>query len=221
VAYRFCQFGGPGDLYGRRCRSDYSRLASRRDVGWRSMEASRSATCALVRHGSHGGAIHGIEVTLQLSADGVALFRFVLRADLSELRIPQPRAARRADDLWRHTCFETFIRAAGAMGYHEINFSPSLEWALYRFNSYREGMVAVDVGTPPEIVVRRFADRLELEATVHVDALAGLDKASRFQVGLSAVVEADDGTLSYWALTHPAQKPDFHRAEGFLVELDI
>ena len=36
---------------------------------------------------------------------------------------------------------------------------------------------------------------------------------------LSAVIEASDG-LSYWALRHPADKPDFHDADGFALLLE-
>jgi hypothetical protein len=39
------------------------------------------------------------------------------------------------------------------------------------------------------------------------------------RVGLSAVIEANDGTLSYWALKHPAAKPDFHHPDSFVLEL--
>jgi hypothetical protein len=36
---------------------------------------------------------------------------------------------------------------------------------------------------------------------------------------LSAVVEEENGTLSYWALKHPRDKPDFHCPDGFVFEL--
>ena len=40
------------------------------------------------------------------------------------------------------------------------------------------------------------------------------------RLALSAVVEADDGTLSYWALRHPPGRPDFHHADGFVLRLE-
>ena len=61
----------------------------------------------------------------------------------------------RADVLWQHTCFEAFVAPAGAPGYHEFNFSPSLDWAIYRFSAYREGMSPAEIGRSPEIAVRR------------------------------------------------------------------
>jgi len=38
---------------------------------------------------------------------------------------------------------------------------------------------------------------------------------------LSAVIEATDGSLSYWALEHPADKPDFHHPDSFALELAL
>jgi hypothetical protein len=64
---------------------------------------------------------------------------FVLECDLSRLRIPEPRSSRRAGGLWQHTCFEVFVMAEDGPGYREFNFSPSGEWAVYAFRSYRDG----------------------------------------------------------------------------------
>ncbi len=40
------------------------------------------------------------------------------------------------------------------------------------------------------------------------------------RLGLSAVVEANDGTLSYWALRHPPGRPDFHHPDGCVLRLE-
>jgi hypothetical protein len=39
------------------------------------------------------------------------------------------------------------------------------------------------------------------------------------QVGIAAVIRLAGGGLTYWALTHPGPQADFHRRDGFLVEL--
>ncbi len=41
------------------------------------------------------------------------------------------------------------------------------------------------------------------------------------KLALSAVVEDDSGTLSYWALKHAPGKPDFHHSDGFVLELTL
>jgi hypothetical protein len=109
--------------------------------------------------------------------------------------------------------------APGTAGYYEFNFAPSRQWALYRFDTYREGMSPADLEPPPELCVRRFEDRLELDAAVHLNDLTGLRGAPRLLLGLTAVVEEESGSLSYWALKHPPGKPDFHSPDGFVLEL--
>jgi hypothetical protein len=54
---------------------------------------------------------------------------------------------------------------------------------------------------------------------VHLHELTALRGAPRLLLGLSAVVEEENGTLSYWALKHPRDKPDFHCPDGFVFEL--
>jgi hypothetical protein len=140
---------------------------------------------------------------------------YQLEAHISRLRVPAPAAPARADELWRHTCFEAFIAGSTSV-YYELNLSPSSQWALYRFDDYRQGMRAADLATPPEISVRSSDYRLELDASLHLDELADLRSEGSLRVALSAVIEATDGRLSYWALRHPTDKPDFHHADGFV-----
>jgi hypothetical protein len=40
------------------------------------------------------------------------------------------------------------------------------------------------------------------------------------QLALSAVVEDEQGLLSYWALKHPPGRPDFHHPDAFALELE-
>lgn len=64
-------------------------------------------------------------------------------------------------------------------------------------------------------------------ATAVTAAAAGPPSATpaagvpRIRLGLSAVLEAADGSLSYWALHHPSARPDFHNEGGFLLELEV
>jgi hypothetical protein len=71
----------------------------------------------------------------------------------------------------------------------------------------------------PHIAVRTTDSRLELDALVRLDGLSANHPHASLRIGLSAVIEASDG-LSYWALRHPADKPDFHDAAGFSLLLE-
>ena len=158
--------------------------------------------------------------SLQVLVDGengdALRLRFSLEAHVSRLRVPPPAVPERTDELWRHTCFEAFIASGDASFYYELNLAPSSQWALYRFESYRKGMTPVDLGRPPEIAIRGSEYRLDLDATLRLDGLPELGGTAPLRLALAAVIEAEDGKLSYWALKHPRGKPDFHKPAGFV-----
>ena len=144
---------------------------------------------------------------------------FRLEGDISRILVPLPAAPQFSTELWQHTCFEAFIAAEGRSAYYELNFSPSGEWALYAFGGYRDGGPVTKRTTRPQVAVRSTDSSLELDALVRLDCLSTIDPRDALRVGLSAVIEVSDG-FSYWALQHPADKPDFHNAEGFALLLE-
>jgi hypothetical protein len=80
-------------------------------------------------------------------------------------------------------------------------------------------MSPTEITAPPELAVRRFDDRLELDAAIDLSELKGVREARTLKLAVTAVVEDDSGTLSYWALKHAPGKPDFHHQDGFVLEL--
>jgi hypothetical protein len=174
----------------------------------------------LQRHPAiHTQAVRGVEVQVGWRRGGVLALTFALEGDLALLRIPAPRLSRRTDNLWRHTCFEAFLRRKGEPAYCEFNFAPSGEWAAYAFRRYRDGASLVQAWDPC-ITVRKTKERLELDALIRLDCLPLIQPRTRMQLALSAVVEDDQGALSYWALIHPPGKPDFHHPDAFALELE-
>ncbi len=165
------------------------------------------------------GAVRGLGVQLRTEEPGVLVFQYSLDADMSRVRVPPSGAGGRADALWKHTCFEAFVAPANAPGYHEFNFSPSLDWALYRFSAYRERMSPAEIDRTPEISVRQGDDGLELKSTVRLADLADLRDARHWRIALAAVIEDENGGLSYWGLRHPPGKPDFHHPRGFALQV--
>lgn len=165
-------------------------------------------------------AVRRLQVQLGRVSPGTLQLRYVLEAKLTGLRIPELAAPQRKNELWRHTCFEAFIRIGDGPGYYEINLSPSLKWALYRFDSYRQGMSPVAIVNAPAISVSRCDDRLELDAQLPLGDLSELRGDVSLRLALATVIEAEDGSVSYWALEHPTEKPDFHHAGGFAAQSD-
>jgi hypothetical protein len=144
------------------------------------------------------------------------LLRFEL-AGIRELVIPPAKRSGHADGLWRHTCFEAFLRPSAGEGYYELNFSPSTQWAAYCFTGYRTGMQNLECAAPL-IEVTRDEDNLKLAARISSSCFEGLTE-NTWRIGLSAVIEETSGRLSYWALRHPPGKPDFHHRDGLALDL--
>ena len=134
--------------------------------------------------------------------------------------MPDPRPSRLAHQLWEHTCFEAFVAAGDAAAYHELNFSPSGEWAGYAFSAYREVDGLADAALAPGIVVRTAGEHLALETSLALARLSPVYAGAVLHLGLSAVIELVDGTLSYWALHHPPGRPDFHHQSGRALRLE-
>lgn len=165
-------------------------------------------------------AVRGIAVRVRRSPDGLLALRYELDGDLSRIRVPAPTQPQLTHKLWEHTCFETFIAAEETPAYAELNLSPSGEWAGYLFGSYREIAGLATINPAPSIAARASGDRLTLDASVHLDQLSAAYIGAVLRLGLSAVIESSDGSLSYWALCHPPGKPDFHHADARTLRLE-
>lgn len=163
--------------------------------------------------------VETIHVAVESIEFNLLRITYLVKGDIEKLKIPERPSARQAERLWEHTCFEAFIGSSGNPSYNEFNFAPSGQWAAYSFRGYRDGGPIDGAGWLPEIDVRRGPDRFELDAVVPLHRLPAIQSASTLRIGLSAVVEANDRTLYYWALKHPAAKPDFHHPDSFVLEL--
>lgn len=163
--------------------------------------------------------VRAIQVLVRRSARAELQLTFRLDGDIPQIWIPTPSLPRINAELWRHTCFEAFIAMDGQGEYHEFNFAPSGEWCIYALSSYRNGGPVADETMRPQMAVRSTTSRLELDALVRLDSLSPIHPHASLRLGLSAVIEASDG-LSYWALRHPADTPDFHHAAGFALLLE-
>jgi hypothetical protein len=146
------------------------------------------------------------------TATGVRV-RYRLCGELERVAVPARVPSRRADRLWERTCFEAFIAPEGRAHYVELNVSPSTEWAAYVFDGYRHGMRPLPLPSAPTIAV--LEEPGELRVTADLDFSGIEDAPWPWRVGLCAVIVDRAGGLSYWALRHPAAKPDFHDAAGF------
>ena len=160
-------------------------------------------------------AVQAVEVDIHMTDGDDMLLTYQVYGDVPAL--PEWTSPKRADELWKKTCFEIFIRPEGGQAYFEFNFSPSTEWAAYAFDRRREGMRNLPLAVEPHIerTARENGSAFSIETDLD---LSEIPKVA-LTIGLSAVIEEQDGTKSYWALAHPPGAPDFHDPACFVLEL--
>jgi hypothetical protein len=160
-----------------------------------------------------------LEITGTIARHGTVLtLRYELRGDLKAVVLSESadRPARR-DGLWQETCFEFFIAPQNLPPYWEFNLSPAGHWNVYGFHAYRQGMhqeAALD--TLPFFVLR---EPTSLLLTLEVEVASFIPPDQSLDVAIAAVIKARDGSLTYWAFTHPGPRPDFHRRDSFIIKL--
>jgi hypothetical protein len=155
----------------------------------------------------------------QVARDGGRLsLLYRLQGPLETVHVPPPaRTPGRLDGLWSSTCFECFLAIEGESPYWEFNLSPAGHWNAYALAGYRAGL-------RPEPAYRSLApqlDRGERSLTLQVafPLPPSIPLGTPLLLGITAVIEALGGGLSYWALAHGGAEPDFHRRDGFLLRL--
>lgn len=156
------------------------------------------------------------------TADLLVLY-YRVAGDIDRLQLPPQAPSKWQDLLWKHTCFEAFIALPDGEAYFEFNFSPSSQWAAYRFEGYRRDVTSLQPALPPRVICRRRKGELDADIDIHLGVFPELTgdalKGREARLAVSAVMENDQGQISYWALAHPPGKPDFHHRDGFALLL--
>ena len=93
--------------------------------------------------------VAGITVEVDSLTSDLLVLDYRIRGDLDRLLLPPQAASRFQDLLWQHTCLEAFIGFTDSDDYFEFNFSPSSQWAAYRFESYRKNVTSLNP-LPPQ-----------------------------------------------------------------------
>ena len=138
----------------------------------------------------------------------------------SELVLPQPlidgeqHNGVRRDGLWTSTCFEAFLGLPGESRYWEINLAANGDWAVYRFSDYRRDQAQQTQPIPPLVHLRRWQHQLGLEASL--DLSHWWPEGVCPDIALTTVLDRGNKGLSYWAISHPSDRADFHQRSAFL-----
>lgn len=153
---------------------------------------------------------------IERQGDGRIWIRYHVDAPVDDLELGLPGEPERRDELWKTTCFEAFVEAAGSDSYLEFNFAPSSAWAAYRFTEYRAGMVELPMASAPELENDASESHFALEAIFELPSEL---HNRELELAIAAVIEEFDGTKSYWSLAHPYGAPDFHHPDCFTLHL--
>lgn len=134
----------------------------------------------------------------------------------NSLILPPLAGKSRANGLWRTTCFELFLKSANSEEYCEFNLSPSEQWNAYDFSGYRENMRERETRREPVLTMRPGGSLSIFDSAIPRTLLPNGPSA----MGLSAVIEEEGGSKSYWAIAHSDnEKPDFHHPACFAAVL--
>ncbi len=144
--------------------------------------------------------------------------RFALQGRLETVALPASADLPvRRHGLWQETCFEFFLAPQWSPGYWEFNLSPAGHWNVYCFTAYRQGMTVETAFTALPFSVRRRESSLLLDLEFDLTKIIPANQA--LEVAVATVIKLQDGTATYWALTHPGPQADFHRREGFVLTI--
>lgn len=143
---------------------------------------------------------------------------YVLLGPLAELIIPViSDKPERKDTLWEETCFELFLGLRNSDQYWEFNLSPSGHWNVYRFRTYRQEMQEEPAFMNLPFSIRNQSDSLLLDLNFSLGMI--IPGEQKLAAAISAVIRLRNGSVSYWALTHPGPEADFHRRDCFIIQL--
>ncbi len=156
-----------------------------------------------------------IEASLEAQSSGFLLSFEITGKNIDQVLLsPKSPKPSRKNDLWKETCFECFFGVGNSKQYFEFNGSTSGDWALYSFDDYRKGMKEVETFQQP------FMEKLEKTENVLSVAwrIPYFTKLILQNASITSVIKfgAQADEVSYWALKHAGEKPDFHLRESYI-----
>jgi hypothetical protein len=148
--------------------------------------------------------------------------RYVVTGETDVILLPKPaELPTRKHELWRTTCFEFFIAIKDQPRYWEFNMSPSGNWNIYAMDAYRQvNMREESILTHLPFEFRKTNDEILLDISVDLNPI--IQPETFLELGITTIIQTNDGNESYWALAHPGAptaQADFHLRDSFILEL--
>jgi len=156
--------------------------------------------------------------TVTRQADHLSI-HYAVRGDIENILLPAPTdSPTRKHDLWRATCFEFFIAIKDQPQYWEFNMSPSGNWNVYAMDEYRQVNMREEVAfTQLPFEFRKTDNKITLDISVDLNPI--IQPETILELGITTIIQANDGNETYWALAHPGPQADFHLRDSFILNL--
>ena len=153
-----------------------------------------------------------IEGILTLSSNKIYL-HFRISGALKNYQFPQKDILKRANELWKATCFELFLANSKIQSYYEINISSMLHWNVYSLKKYRAEPKEFIIFSKPFIEIREGDQsyKIDFELECKELYLAEFD-----QYNLAVILLNMENKREFWTLNPVGESPDFHNRDGFI-----
>jgi len=152
-----------------------------------------------------------IHTTLEFRKDRLSL-SFSLEGGLEDYLFPAVCKNKKANELWKATCFELFLASSNEEAYYELNVSPSLEWNFYSLPTYRAEVKEVE-NVSLNINTFKKENTYEINMTLESDIL---DFESFDTCNMTAILLTKNRERTFWSLKPMGDVPDFHNKEFFI-----
>ena len=147
-----------------------------------------------------------IEASLSLTSQQLEL-SFLLQGVGDHYLFERESQAKRADELWRATCFEAFVKNLNSKEYWELNIAPNGSWNLYRFSDYREDMQEESRVLTPKVLFKQERDKVRV--SIKVDFMEKLFD-ERVDFNLALILLDMEGKRHFFTLNPKEGVADFH-----------
>jgi hypothetical protein len=157
-----------------------------------------------------------IETEINQNAESLFIsYRIREGAELIDLGNGSPNK-KRLIKLWEKTCFELFIKNENDQ-YVEFNFSPTFEWNCFYFNKKGDPLKEWDQIIMPAIDILLSREHFFMFVDIKKEFLPKgfFNPDSELSAGITSVIKDQEGTISYWALSHADTRPNFHHFDSF------
>lgn len=157
-----------------------------------------------------------LKTKISFNGDLVAL-EFTISNLIDSIILPSRKnKPQRTIGLWNATCFELFLKNRGANEYVEFNFSPTHDWNCFKFQNQNDELKEWIQVKKVEITSFRDANLYQLKAVFLKSQLpSNFQNVERLLFSTTTVLKHSDDSLSYWAIKHTDNRPNFHHPESF------